>query len=89
MSELLRRHSILLRAAQERGDLYAEVNLEHMLYPSLAWGPTEVDKADWELRHIMARWSQRGFHLQHHNALFAHVMVELYRSHGAEPCTGS
>ena len=79
------RRSALVRDAQDRGDLYAEANLCTYGLPLARLGNDEPDEADRELRHIMTRWSQRGFHLQHHNALFANVMIELYRSYGAGP----
>ena len=72
-----------MRDAQERGDLYAETNLSTYCLPIARLGADEPDEAESELRQIMGRWSQRGFHLQHQNALFAHVMIELYRSGGA------
>ena len=35
-------------------------------------------KARSDLREAMTKWSQKGYHIQHHNALLAHVHIELY-----------
>jgi serine/threonine protein kinase len=83
VAELVRRRCTLMREAQERGDLYAEANFSTYCLPIASLGDDEVDKVDTELRSIMARWSQRGYHIQHHNATCARVMIELYRGAGA------
>jgi serine/threonine protein kinase len=86
MAELIRRRPALVRDAQDRGDLYAEANLITYCLPLVRLAANELDEADEELSQIMARWSQQGFHFQHHNALFARVMIALYRSRGVGPC---
>jgi hypothetical protein len=30
----------------------------------------------------MSRWSQRGFHVQHHNAVLGHTLIDLYSGNG-------
>jgi serine/threonine protein kinase len=82
VAELVRRRSSLMREAQERGDLYAEANMTTYCGPIAGLGDDDVDKMDRELRSIMERWSQRGFHVQHQNAQCARVMIELYRGAG-------
>jgi hypothetical protein len=82
--ELAGRRSILLRNAQERGDLYAEANISTYCLPIARLAADEADEAEGELADIMGRWSQRGYHLQHKNALVARVMIELYRGAGAQ-----
>jgi hypothetical protein len=84
VAELVRRRCTLMREAQERGDLYAEANFSTFCLPIASLGDDDVDKVDTELRSIMARWSQRGYHQQHLNATCARVMIELYRGAGAQ-----
>ena len=42
----------------------------------------EPDTADRELRQTMSQWSREGYHVQHNDALWAAVQIELYRGDG-------
>jgi hypothetical protein len=42
----------------------------------------EPDRAWAELQDVMSRWSQRGFHVQHHNELIASALIRLYQGDG-------
>jgi serine/threonine protein kinase/tetratricopeptide (TPR) repeat protein len=84
LDELRARRPVYLREAAARGDLYGVVNLR--LGPgNMAWLVTDdVDEAREEVADAMKRWSKQGFHIEHFNALFARVGVELYAGRGAE-----
>jgi hypothetical protein len=45
-------------------------------------GADDPAEARRELRQAMGRWTQRGFHVQHHNALLAQVYIDLYSGDG-------
>jgi hypothetical protein len=84
LEELRARRPRYLREAAARGDLYGVVNLR--LGPgSWAWlVDGKVDDARAEIADAMSRWSKQGFHVEHFNALFARVGVELYSGNGHE-----
>ncbi len=42
----------------------------------------DPDTAERELRQTMAQWSREGYHVQHNDALWAAVQIELYRENG-------
>jgi hypothetical protein len=77
LQEVRRRLPILLEDAQDRANLYAEVhlrtrqNLIHLAADDPDGARAEIDQA-------MRRWSQRGYHVQHYNALLARTQIELY-----------
>jgi eukaryotic-like serine/threonine-protein kinase len=83
VAELARRTPSLLADARERGNLYAETDLRTrlMTLPWLAQGKPEVAAADAD--DALARWTQRGFHLQHYNHLQGVTQCDLYRGDGA------
>jgi hypothetical protein len=83
IAELVQRRSVLLREARDRGDLYAEANLSTYTMPIARLSAGEPDEAAADLNSVMSRWSQRGYYLQHKNALVAKVMIELYRQAGS------
>ncbi len=85
MKELTARQSIALRAATERGDLYAAVNLR-IGHPNLVWLVAgEPARARHEATEAMREWSKRGFHLEHYFELLAHSNADLYegKAHAA------
>jgi eukaryotic-like serine/threonine-protein kinase len=75
---LSRRWPILLTQARERGDLYAAMNLSTYLMSVVRLAADEPDIARAELRETMAQWSREGYHVQHNDALWAAVQIELY-----------
>jgi hypothetical protein len=78
MKELAARQSIALRAASERGDLYAAVNLR-IGHPNLVWlAADDPARARREATEAMREWSKRGFHLEHYFELLAHSNADLY-----------
>jgi hypothetical protein len=78
MKELTSRQSVALRAATERGDLNAAVNLR-IGHPNLVWiAAGDVARARHEATEAMREWSKRGFHLEHYFALLASTNADLY-----------
>jgi tetratricopeptide (TPR) repeat protein len=78
LKEIVRRQPIQLREAEERGDLFAAVNLR-IGYASLAWlvaddPDTALEQADI----AMKSWSKRGFHIEHFYEMHARVNALLY-----------
>jgi hypothetical protein len=84
VAELRQRRTDLLQRATLRGDLYAATYFSTYI---MAIDCTAEDKPDAglaEMETAMARWSHNGFHFQHHNAVMAALMMELYRERPAE-----
>jgi hypothetical protein len=82
VAELCRRWPILLTQARERGDLYAVMNLGSYLMSVVRLAADDPDTARAELRETMAQWSHQGYHVQHNDALWAAVQIELYDGAG-------
>ncbi len=80
--ELAARFPVLLEDANDRGDLYAATSLRACLgfYVPLSRDAPEVAHA--EVDDAMARWSARGYHLQHANALSSRTTIDLYLGEG-------
>jgi eukaryotic-like serine/threonine-protein kinase len=74
---LARRVDVLLRAAEDRGNLYAATDLRTRF--NIVWlAADDVERARAEVDDAVRRWSQRGFHLQHYSALLAMEQGDLY-----------
>jgi hypothetical protein len=71
-----------LTQARERGDLYATMNLSSYLMSVVRLAADDPDAARAELRENMARWSRQGYHVQHNDAVWATVQIELYSGCG-------
>jgi tetratricopeptide (TPR) repeat protein len=80
---LSERRSVLLKSARERGDLFAATNFGTYIMSLARLGADDPEGAQRELDDVMRRWSQQGFHLQHHNAVLAQGYIDLYRGDGA------
>jgi serine/threonine protein kinase/tetratricopeptide (TPR) repeat protein len=80
LAELKRVCPALLKEAEERGDLYAITNLSTQIMALVWLAGGEADEAREKLQSVMENWSQNGYHVQHHDALLAFVLVELYSS---------
>jgi hypothetical protein len=77
IDELQRRVPAILRHGQEHGDLYLITTAPSFLFP--AWlAADDVAGLRQQVRTTMARWSQRGYNIQHHSALTAEVGADLY-----------
>ncbi len=82
VAELARRWPVLLKEAQERGDLYAVTTLSTHPMSMVRLADDDPEGAARQLRQAMADWSQQGFHVQHLNALFAQLNIDLYTGQG-------
>jgi hypothetical protein len=76
--EISRRLPRLLKEARERDDLYEETNLSLTIRTFVRLAADEPGRARAELAHVMEKWSQRGFHVQHMNRLFDETQIDLY-----------
>ena len=72
-----RRDDVLLRSAEDRGNLYPATDLRTRF--NLIWlAADDAERARTEVDDALERWSQRGFHLQHYSALQAMEQRDLY-----------
>jgi hypothetical protein len=78
VAELSRRRPNLLKEARERGDLYALTNFSTYIMSLDRLAADQIDEARAEVTEAMELWTQRGFLVQHHNALLAETYMDLY-----------
>jgi hypothetical protein len=77
MLEVARRLPILLRHAHERGNLYVATDLRTRI--ALPWlASDDPARVEHEIEDAFANWTDKGFHLQHFNALMALGHKDLY-----------
>lgn len=79
IQEVHARRTSLLREAQVRGDVFAETNFGTYLMAMIRLALDDAEGARQELKRAMDKWTPSGFHVQHHNALVARVMIDLYQ----------
>jgi serine/threonine protein kinase/tetratricopeptide (TPR) repeat protein len=84
LRELAIRSERLLSDAERRGDLFTAVNLRTAVVPLLALAADDPQSARRSLRGAIEQWSQRGFHVQHMQAMVYDAWVDLYQGAGAE-----
>jgi hypothetical protein len=83
-TELRQRVHSLIRAARERGDLFAETSLSIGL-PNSAWlAADQPEEARRVCNDVMGRWSHRDYHLQHYWAWVSLRQAELYEGRGQD-----
>ena len=74
LAAFVRRH---VREALDRGDLFAATYARmHTWYAPIA--ADDVERARFEMREAIARWSQGGFHIIHYWALYGETQYDLY-----------
>lgn len=77
MREISLRVPVLLSAAEKRSNLFELTDLRTRV--NLTWllndDPVEARR---QVIEAMQQWTQKGFHRQHYNALFALAQIELY-----------
>ncbi len=77
LDELQQRVPAILRHGQEHGDLYLSTTTPSFLHQ--AWLAADDTAGLRQMIHsTMARWSQRGYNVQHQAALTAEVAADLY-----------
>jgi hypothetical protein len=76
--ELSRRLPAYVKDARLRGDLYEETNLRTRVSYTLLLALDKPEKARQEIREALARWSHRGYYVQHYFDLIAQTEVDLY-----------
>jgi tetratricopeptide (TPR) repeat protein len=82
LRELQRRTESHLRAATERGDLFAAVN-SRIGSPALRWlAADDPDTCRRDTLDALAEWSRSGFHVAHYWALEALTNADLYAGAG-------
>lgn len=74
----------LIQEAQNRGDLYAEINLRIRVHYLMRLASDQPEKLEVELREALERWSHRNFHVQHYWELVCQVETTMYRGEGEE-----
>jgi eukaryotic-like serine/threonine-protein kinase len=78
LAELRLHHAARLADAEERGDLYATVNLR-IGHTNMVWlVADDVAAARRHVREAMAAWTRRGYLLQHYRGMLAEANIELY-----------
>jgi hypothetical protein len=83
LKELSERLPAILADVQERGDLYAEVDLRTRVACITHLAADAVEQARQEGDQAIARWSQQGFHGQHYNHFVGQMHIALYGGDGA------
>jgi hypothetical protein len=78
LAELSVRGPALLQEAQQRGDRYAATNFNTQIMTLVRLAADQPEEARRNLEQVMRGWSQKGYHVQHHNALQGLVALELY-----------
>ncbi len=79
MGEVSRRLPVLLKEAEERGDLYSQTNLLSAVGYLPPMCVDEPARARRELMEALARWNvPNDVHVQHLNALAGEVAIDLY-----------
>jgi hypothetical protein len=77
-NKIASRFPVLLKEAQERGDLYAETNLLTRISYLVSLAADKTDHIQDELRSALGRWSYEGFFVQHCWKLVGQVETALY-----------
>jgi serine/threonine protein kinase len=83
IAELKRRTSLVMKEAQDRGDLYLLVMTGSLIQPILRLAADEVEGAEEELSDVLGQWSREGFHVQHLCGLLRRIDISLYRGDAA------
>jgi hypothetical protein len=81
--EMVRRHARFHADAEDRGDLYASVNLATTTSIATYTVADDPEGARRQARAAMAQWSQSGFFVQHWQALALETDIDLYVGRGA------
>ena len=80
--DLVSEFPLLVKDAQERGDLFAATSMRACLGFYAPLTRHDPARAYREVDGALASWSVEGFHIQHANALNSRVSIDLYRRDG-------
>ncbi|MHB0960538.1 MAG: serine/threonine-protein kinase [Pirellulaceae bacterium] len=78
LAELLRRWPVLMRQAEERGDLFDQATLGSYLLAIVRLCQDQPERAGHELQETTKKWTPAGFHVQHHLRLLGEAAVLLF-----------
>ncbi|MEO8493945.1 MAG: protein kinase [Planctomycetota bacterium] len=78
IAELRSRYQTVAQEARERGDRYLMTTLGTQVGTFLHLVNNDPIVARETLEELMSRWTNDGFTVQHHNALFARIMIDRY-----------
>jgi serine/threonine protein kinase/tetratricopeptide (TPR) repeat protein len=78
-----RRADVLMREANERGDLYASTTIGGFVLPHVLLAQGRPDEAMRAVDDAMGRWRPTEYRLQHLNSLYARVYIDLYSGDSA------
>ncbi|MGO9597548.1 MAG: serine/threonine-protein kinase PknK [Isosphaeraceae bacterium] len=79
IAEFKRRWKVLIRQAQDCGDLYAASTLTTFYMTMIRLADDDAGGIEAELETVMNRWATRGFFIQHSTAFRSLIHLELYR----------
>jgi hypothetical protein len=77
--EVRRRSARLIKEAQEKGDLFTQVNLGTFMEPLSRLAEDRPDEAREVIDDSIRRWSREEFNIQNMTALMGSTYVDLYR----------
>jgi hypothetical protein len=78
------RLAVLLKDAQDRGDLYVSTMLSGFFAHLVFLAAGNPSAAAQYTEDATAGWSHRGFHVQHHLVMSASVHIAMYERHGVQ-----
>ena len=73
---------ILMKEAEEHGDLYASTNMQSFMLPHAHLATGEPDEARQAVYSSQGRWAQEGFHLQNLTGIMSSTLIDLYEGDG-------
>ena len=83
LREQARRAGRLLADSERRGDIFTAVNLRAAPFVDCGLVADDADGAREHIRVARATWTQRGFHIQHWQAMVWGAQIDLYVGDGA------
>ncbi len=81
-SEMVQRTPVLLKEAEDRGDLFAVTNLGTYMEPLVRLAADDAEGGREACLTALGRWTQKGYHIQHITALMGQTFVDLYAGQG-------
>ncbi len=82
VKEAIRRETPLYAEAEDRGDLYMTVNMRTSTFIRKWLAEDDPDRARRDVREALAQWSQKGFFVQHWQAMVFEPDIDLYVGDG-------